>query len=217
MDTKTKRIYDQVFQHPMTHNLEWNDIRTLFEDMGEVEQNHNGNIKLTISGHAAMFQSPNDSDVATPEQVMQIRHLIQDSQVSGEKESGQNILVVIDHKEAKIYRTEMKGTVPELVTPNDPDGHDRHVHSAHNYRDQNGTLNHDAYFSDVAKRLAGAEKIVVFGSGTGSSSTMDLFASWLKEHRKDVSEKVMGLVIIDQGHMTESQLLARARDFYAVN
>jgi hypothetical protein len=36
-----------------------------------------------------------------------------------------------------------------------------------------------------------------------------------KDHHPDVAEKVIGSVVVDARHTTESQLLARAREFYA--
>lgn len=212
MNTKTQRTYDQVFQHPMTHNLEWRDVRALFEDVGDVVDEHNGNVKVTVSGTAVVFHSPTDSDIASPEQVSQIRHLLENK--DGKAHGGRHYVVVIDHQEARTYRTEMKGAVPERVTPNDSDGHDRHVHSSHNYPGQDGQPNHDAYFKSVADNLVGADKILILGSGSGSSSTMELFAAWLKTHREKLADCLIGTVAVDQSHMTEGQLLARAREIY---
>ena len=41
-----------------------------------------------------------------------------------------HLLVVIDHQEAKVYRTELVGAVPERIAPYDPHGHGRNLHSA---------------------------------------------------------------------------------------
>jgi hypothetical protein len=43
--------------------------------------------------------------------------------------------VVIDHQEAKVYHTEVSGAVPERITPYDPHGYGRHLHSAHEWTD----------------------------------------------------------------------------------
>ena len=42
-----------------------------------------------------------------------------------------HLLVVIDHQEARVYRTEVHGAVPERLVPFDPHGFGRHLHSAH--------------------------------------------------------------------------------------
>lgn len=196
----------------MTHNLEWRDIRALFETIGDVEVEHNGNLKVTMAGHAVVFHSPNDADTASPEQVNQIRHLLKDYKVGDGDETGPHLLVVMDHQEARVYRTMLKGSVPEQIAPFDPDGYKSHVRSAH--PGQSEQTNFDAYFREVAQSLHDAEKILIFGSGTGQSSAMDSFVAWLKEHHNQLSERIIDTVTVDQSHLTEGQLLAKAREIY---
>jgi hypothetical protein len=44
---------------------------------------------------------------------------------------------------------------------------------------------------------------------------MDQLLAELKRHHPDISERVVGSVVVDAQHLTEDQLLAKARDFYA--
>lgn len=215
MNTKTKQTYDQVFQHPMTHNLEWRDVRALFETLGEVEEQHNGNLKVTLSGQAVVFHSPSDTDIATAEQLSQIRKLLKGGKSGHSDEAGEHLLLVIDHHEARIFRTEMKGAVPELVAPYDVDGLKGRIHTTHVQPGQDGQTNYDAYFADVAKNLGEPEKLLIFGSGTGTSSAMDGFVDWLAKHHHPLAEHVVGTVTVDQSHLTEGQLLAKAREIYS--
>ena len=130
MTTNIQRTYDQVFQEPMTHKLEWTDVRTMFESLGNVEDQHNGNVTVTMSGRSTVFDSPTNADLTSADQVAKIRHLLKgpaDSSHGG----GSHMLLSINHKEAKIYRTEMKGSTPERVVPHHGLGHSTHVHSNH--------------------------------------------------------------------------------------
>jgi hypothetical protein len=108
------------------------------------------------------------------------------------KEAAPHLLVVIDHQEARVYRTEVHGAVPVRIVPFDPHG-----------------------YGAVAKTLRGAEQVLLFGSGTGRSSAMEQLLADLKDHHPDVAEKVIGSVHVDAHDTTENQLLAKARDFYA--
>ena len=126
-----------------------------------------------------------------------------------------HLLVVIDHHEAKVYRTEVVGAVPERIAPYDPHGHGRHLHSAHEWTDGKSQPERKSYYEAVAKTLRGAEQVLVFGSGTGKSSAMEQLLADLKAHHPDVAAKVIGSVVVDAHHTTEDQLLARAREFYA--
>jgi hypothetical protein len=135
--------------------------------------------------------------------------------ISTTTETDSHFILLIDHQQAQIFKTERKGTVPEKVTHLHSDGSSSHVHSAHDYKDHNGQPDYYVYFEHVVKSLAGADKILIFGSGTGSSSAMDLFVAWLGKRRKPIAARVVGTVIVDKSHLTEAELLAKAREFYS--
>ena len=126
-----------------------------------------------------------------------------------------HLLVVIDHKEARVYRTEVQGTVPVRLEPYDPHGHGRHLHSAHEWTDGKSQPERKSYYEAVAKTLRGAGQVLLFGSGTGKSSAIDQLLADLKAHHPDVAKAVVGSVVVDAHHTTENQLLAKAREFYA--
>ena len=125
------------------------------------------------------------------------------------------LLVVIDHREAKVYRTVDHGAVPERIVPYDPHGTGRHLHSAHEWTDGKRPPERKSYYEAVAKTLTGAGRIVLFGGGTGRSSAMDQLMTDLTDHHPQVAAKVIASVVIDAHHTTEGQLLARAREFFA--
>jgi predicted RNA-binding protein with PIN domain len=72
-----------------------------------------------------------------------------------------------------------------------------------------------SFYEAIAKTLHGAEQILVFGSGTGASSAMEELLIELKHHHGDVAKRVVGSVVLNETHLTEDQLLAKAREFYA--
>ena len=131
------------------------------------------------------------------------------------RETLPHLLVVIDHQEARVYRTEVRGAVPERIVPYDPHGYGRHLHSAHEWTDGKSQPERKSFYEAIAKTLRGAEQVLLFGSGTGKSSAMEQLLADLKDHHPDVAEKVIGSVLVDAHHTTESQLLAQAREFYA--
>ena len=67
----------------------------------------------------------------------------------------------------------------------------------------------------MARALHGPGQILVFGSGTGKGSEMTQFMGWLKIHYPDVARRVVGAVVVDEQHLTDGQLLAKARTCYA--
>lgn len=124
------------------------------------------------------------------------------------------MLVVIDHQEAKIYRTESTGSSAERIIPYDPHGYGRHLHSAREWTDGNKIPESKSYYEAIAKTLQVADEIVIFGNGDGKSSAKELLLADLKAHHSYVSAKIVGTVSVDTSHASHSQLLARARELF---
>lgn len=128
---------------------------------------------------------------------------------------GLHLLVVIDHREARVYRAELTGSVPQRVMPYNPGGFGRHLHYVQD--DSNGQRKPErkSFYEAVAKTLRDAEKILLFGGGTGTSSAMMQLAAELKQHHADLAKRIIGTITIDESHLSEEQLLAKAREVYA--
>lgn len=125
---------------------------------------------------------------------------------------GTHLLVVIDHREARIYSTELHGSVPKRITPYDPFGYGRALH--YKQDDSNGQRKPErkSFYEAVAKTLRGAEQILLFGTGTGASSAMEQLLLDLKKNHHDLADRVIGSITVDEHHLTEDQLLAKARE-----
>jgi hypothetical protein len=67
----------------------------------------------------------------------------------------------------------------------------------------------------VSKALQAAGQILIFGNGTGTSSQMDQFVGWLKQHHPEVSERIIGSLAVDEHYLTDQQLFAKAQEFYS--
>ena len=133
---------------------------------------------------------------------------------SPESASAPHLLVVLDSREARVYRTELKGTVPAKIAPYDPHGYGRHLHSAHEWTDGKSQPERKSFYEAIAKTLKGADQVLLFGSGTGKSCAMDQLVNDLKAHHPDLAGKIVGSVKVDASHTSEHELLAKAREFY---
>ena len=65
-----------------------------------------------------------------------------------------------------------------------------------------------------ACRLRGG-RMLILGTGTGTSSEMDQFVAWLKLHHPDLAKRIIGSLVVDEHRLTDGQLLAKAGEFYA--
>jgi hypothetical protein len=209
--------YDAIFRHPVARNLHWRDIRSMLAEIGEVIDQNNGDFKTRCGGKTVTFHPAGDKTIGDVDVLMSIRHFLTEADMDNSQavQTGAHLLVVIDHREARIYTTELHGTAPERITPYDPHGFGRALH--YNQDDANGQRKPElkSFYEAVAKTLRGAEKILVFGAGTGASSAMQQLLFDLQHNHHDIAERVVGSITVDEHHLTEDQLLAKARDFYS--
>jgi len=132
------------------------------------------------------------------------------------KEPEDRWLVIIDHHAARIFRSEIHGTVAEQIRPHQTDDAISHTHSFDGFSRGQEKPAAQSFFGPIADALKEAGQILVFGSGSGTANEMDQFIAWLKTHHPELARRITGSLIIDEHHLTDAQLLAKARDFYAL-
>ena len=162
-----RRAYDAIFRHPAARNLAWRDVRSMLSVLAEVVEEPNGNLKITRNGQTLVLHPSLDKNVAEIGELMQVRRFLERSGAiePAAMAEGLHLLVVIDHRVARIYRTEVHGTVPQRITPYNPGGFGRHLRYVQD--DSNGQRKPErrSFYEAVAKALQGAGRILVFGSG----------------------------------------------------
>jgi hypothetical protein len=219
-----RKTYQQLFGHPMPQNLEWREVMSMLNALPDaaVVEEHDGHVKVTRNGQSVTLHRPRHKDLSDKGELTQLKHFLEASDTPAAAEAtaetaavGTHLLVVIDHREARVYAAEMRGTVPQQVKPYDPFGYGRDLRNVEN--DGNGQRRPErkSYYEAVAKTLGGAEQILLFGTGTGASSAMEHLLAELKQNHRALADRVVGSVTVDEHHLTEEQLLAKARAFFA--
>jgi len=209
--------YDTIFHHPAAHNLQWREVRSMLEALCDDVQEHSGTLKVTRNAQTLVLHQPYGKNVADMHELMEIRHFLErsDTAVQQPAANGTHVLVVIDHREARIYKAELSGSLPQRITPYDPGGFGRHLHYVQDDSSGQRKPERKSFYEAVARTLRGAEQVLIFGSSTGASSAMDQLLAELKHDHADVAKHVVGAIVLDEQHLTEDQLLAKAREFYA--
>lgn len=218
LDGRHQHTYEAIFRHPAAHNLEWHDVRSLLAALADVTEEHNGSLHVTRNGQQVILHAPKHKDVATVEDLLAIRRFLEQSgetAIPPPVAPGVHLLVVIDHHEAKIYRTEVHGAVPQQLVPYDPHGFGRHLRSKNPETAGKRRPERKSFYEAVAATLRDADEILIFGSGTGESSAVEQLMADLKHNHIDVAKHIVGLILVDEHHLTEAQLLAQAREFFA--
>src|SRR5450432_2757528 len=214
-----QKIYERLLQHPMPNNIQWREVWNMLTALGgaETKEDDNGTLKVSRNGQTLVLHRPRGKDLSDKKDLMHIRHFLERAgapPTPAPTAAGTHLLVVIDHREARIYQAELHGAVPQRIAPYDPFGLGRDLH--YNQDDANGQRKPEqkSFYEAVAKTLRSAKQILLFGTGTGASSAMEQLLLDLKKHHHDLSERVIGSIAVDEHHLTEDQLLAKARELF---
>ena len=209
-------IHERLFRHPLPHNLRWQELRSMLIALPAANaiDETSGKLKVTRNGHTIVLHRPRGKESVDEDALMQIRHFLEQSSLPTPPAAvvGTHLLVVIDHREARIYSAEGNGTVPMRITPYDPHGFGRSLRYTQDNSNGKRKPEVKSFYEAVAKTLLGAQQILVFGAGTGVSSAMKQLLIYLSKHHHDVAGRIIGSKVINEHHFTENQLLAMARD-----
>jgi hypothetical protein len=173
---------------------------------------------VTRNGHSLVLHPTSAKDVGEMDELMALRHFLQRSETPLPEISEREIrwLLVIDHHEARIFRTDQAGTVQQRILPYQPENYFRHAPNSVDVSRGQEKPDPNTFFEPVAQALSAPGQIVIFGTGTGTSSEMEQFVAWLQIHHPAVMARVIGWMTVDEHHLTEGQLLEKARECYTV-
>ena len=63
LDNRHRNTLRQIFQHPVSHNLEWRAVVSLLEAVGSVAEHSDGKVAVTIGSESAFLDPPAQKDV----------------------------------------------------------------------------------------------------------------------------------------------------------
>jgi hypothetical protein len=66
----------KIFQHPVSHNIEWHDVVSLLEAVGTVERRHDSMVEVTVGSETGFFDIPAHKD-AEVELLVGVRRLLE--------------------------------------------------------------------------------------------------------------------------------------------
>lgn len=69
-----ERILGMLFEHPMSHNIEWRDFVHMLGALGRVVEEPNGSLHFTVNAETLVLHRPHKGKDLTEEQITQVRH-----------------------------------------------------------------------------------------------------------------------------------------------
>jgi hypothetical protein len=209
------RTYNTIFEKPDSHDVGWQEIRALFRKLGQVVEETDGDLKVTRHGQIMVLHPPRAKDAYKKDEIMALRHFLERSELQPPEINGRDphMLLVIDHHEARLFRSEVNGGIPHQILPYEPNGYFWHTIDPKDLSKGKKARNLNDFFIHLAEALQTAGQILIFGTGT--SREIDQFMAWLNLNRPEVAGRIIGSMVVDVDLLVEGHLLEKAREFYA--
>ena len=75
---------EHIERHPTTHNLEWNDVIGLLDEIADVREEHDGKFVVKLGEGRIVLTKPKHNDV-DEQMVLDLRHLLHNAGYNSEK------------------------------------------------------------------------------------------------------------------------------------
>jgi hypothetical protein len=215
LNRKDARVLQEVFGHPVPHNLKWMDVVSLVNHLGSVLERHDGNDEFNIGTTSEVFKRPHHKDIEL-EDVVRLRAFFEragvdargpTSESTGEQASRNSYLVLlIDHHSARFFEPRSDGVhlvERQRLEPADPHGFQRHLEHRKEADYQGERVPEPTeYYERVAERLKGFDVTLLLGDATGKSSALNYLVQYLQGKHKDVWARVVDTVHVDLSSIT---------------
>ena len=66
---------EKILAHPASGNVEWRQVLSLLESIGEVTEEHDGNFKVTVGPETEVLHRPREKDV-DEQMIVNLRRLL---------------------------------------------------------------------------------------------------------------------------------------------
>ncbi|HVU35328.1 MAG TPA: hypothetical protein VHE61_17965 [Opitutaceae bacterium] len=212
---KPLRTYQALQGNPSARNAPWSDIRALLEALADVTEEEGGNLTAIRNGHFLTLHPALTKDIAESGEVNALLHFLQASESAPAGATGRDphVLLVIHGTDARLYRCQVIGGIPQLVLPYEaavPNPEDRNARSV---RRAAKVPSPDGVYGSTPEELQAAGDILIFDTGSGSDAAA--FVTWLSEHVPELGERIIGTVPLGDLPRDPAGLLLAARRFYA--
>jgi hypothetical protein len=75
LDGHHRATVEKIFNHPVSHNIQWHDVLSLLQSVALVTEEHDGRYKVTLGSESETFDAPRHHDV-DEQQVIDLRRML---------------------------------------------------------------------------------------------------------------------------------------------
>ena len=75
LDNHHRNTLRQIFEHPVSHNIEWHAVTSLLEAIGTVTVHHDGKVTVVVGSERAILEPPVGKDIDA-QMVIDLRRML---------------------------------------------------------------------------------------------------------------------------------------------
>jgi hypothetical protein len=75
LDNRHRNTLRQIFQHPVSHNIEWHAVASLLEAIGTVDVHHDGKVTVQVGSERTVLEPPTGKDI-DEQMVLDLRRML---------------------------------------------------------------------------------------------------------------------------------------------
>lgn len=85
LDGHHRVTVQKIFQHPVSHNIQWHDVLSLLRSVADVAEGHDGRLKVTLGPESETLDAPRGSDI-DEQMVIDLRRMLKGAGITPESE-----------------------------------------------------------------------------------------------------------------------------------
>ena len=215
LNARHENSHDAMSRHPRSHNLESHGVLSLDFVQTDVIEERFGILQVAKDGQEITVQTHECKEAGSIEAILAIRHFLKklsEMSIASAVADGLDMIVVLDHQEWKIHRTELRRAVPEPIRTHEPEGFG--LHSWPEVSESRGKPEPEWKRLDeaIAVRLHGEEPLMISGGSFGKCSETEHVLSDMNQPRHEEDSHIIGSFVVDDHHLCEVRLFTRAKD-----
>jgi hypothetical protein len=83
LDGHHRATLEKIFNHPVSHNVQWHDVVSLLERVAVVEAERDGRYKVTLGPETETFDPPRHHDL-DEQQIIDLRRMLKGAGITPE-------------------------------------------------------------------------------------------------------------------------------------
>jgi hypothetical protein len=81
LDGHHRSTVEKIFNHPVSHNIQWHDVLSLLESVATVVEEPSGRYKVTLGSETHSFDAPRHHDIGE-QQVIDLRRMLKSAGIT---------------------------------------------------------------------------------------------------------------------------------------